>query len=66
MSGGTLLELPVIIIKPDVVELAGSAENLYESSIKLQLASLNSDAIHAPLKHVIKQIGQRTLIAPTL
>ena len=66
LSGGTLLELPVITIKPDVVELAGSAENLYESSIKLQLASLNSDAIHAPLKHVIKQIGQRTLIAPTL
>lgn len=65
LSGGTSLELPVISIKPDVVDLAGSAENLYESSIKLQLASLNSDAIHAPLKQVVKQIGQRTLIAPT-
>jgi hypothetical protein len=66
LSGGTSLELPVITIKPDVIDLAGSAENLYENSIKLQLASLNSDAIHAPLKHAIKQIGQRTLIAPTL
>jgi len=66
LSGGSLLELPVITIKSDVVDLAGSAENLYESSIKLQLASLNSDTIHLPLKHVIKQFGQRTLIAPTL
>ncbi len=66
LSGGTGLELPIIAIKSDVVDLAGSAENLYESSIKLQLASLNSDTIHLPLKHVIKQLGQRTLIAPTL
>lgn len=66
LSGGNSLELPVISIKPDVVELAGSAESLYESSIKLQLASLNSDTIHLPLKHVIKQLGQRTLIAPTI
>lgn len=65
LSGGTSLELPVITIKSDVVDLAGSAENLYESSIKLQLASLNSDTIHLPLKHAIKQLGQRTIIAPT-
>jgi hypothetical protein len=64
LSGGTSLELPIITIKPDVVDLAGSAENLYESSIKLQLASLNSDTIHLPVKHVVKQVGQRTLIAP--
>lgn len=65
LSGGSSLELPVITIKSDVVDLAGSAENLYENSIKLQLASLNSDTIHLPLKHAIKQLGQRTIIAPT-
>jgi len=64
LTGGTSLELPVITIKPDVVDLAGSAENLYENSIKLQLASLNSDTIHIPLKQAVKQFGQRTLIAP--
>lgn len=65
ISGGSLLELPTITMKPDIVALAGSQDALFDQSITLQLASLNSDTIHAPLKHAIKQIGHKTLIAPT-
>lgn len=65
VMGGNTFELPSIVVKSDVVDLAGSEQQLYNKSIELQLASLNSDTIHAPLKHAIKQIGHRTLIAPT-
>lgn len=65
LVGGSLLELPTLVIKKDVVLRAGSEQALFDQSIELQLASLNSDAIHAPLKHIVKQIGHRTLIAPT-
>lgn len=65
ITGGSLLELPTIVMKSDIVALAGSQDALFEQSIALQLASLNSDTIHAPLKHAIKQLGSTTLIAPT-
>jgi hypothetical protein len=65
LAGGNALELPTIIIKSDVLDLAGSEDALLDQSITLQMACLNSDTIHSPLKHAIKQIGHRTLIAPT-
>jgi len=65
VSGGNTLELPSIIIKSDVIDLAGSEDALLDQSIRLQMAGLNSDTIHSPLKQAIKQIGHRTLIAPT-
>ena len=66
VSGGNTLELPTIVIKSDVIDLAGSEDALLDQSIALQMAGLNSDTIHSPLKHAIKQIGHRTLIAPTV
>jgi len=65
VSGGNSLELPTIIMKPDIIDLAGSQDALIDQAITLQMAGLNSDTIHSPLKHAIKHIGHRTLIAPT-
>ncbi|HRN78450.1 MAG TPA: hypothetical protein PLU71_04370 [Candidatus Dependentiae bacterium] len=65
LEGGNELTLPTIVMQADMVERAGSQEKLQENAIVLQLASLDTDTIHAPLKHVVKNIGHRTLIAPT-
>ncbi len=47
MEGGSSIQLPKIIIKDNVLELAGSESNLIDSSITLLLSSLDTDAIHA-------------------
>lgn len=46
LEGGSMVELPKIIIKPDVVKLAGSEAKLYEQSDRWFLAALNTDTIH--------------------
>ncbi|MGB8367202.1 MAG: hypothetical protein WCD44_02480 [Candidatus Babeliales bacterium] len=61
-NGGNKLELPPITIKRNILEQMGSEEKLHEESIKLQIASLDTDTIHAPTKQEIKQGQQRTLI----
>jgi len=62
LKGGSNLELPTIVLRSDMLERAGSQEKLYEESIKLQLASINSDTIHAPTKCETKSDQQRMLI----
>jgi len=61
-SGGSKLELPAIVIKHNVIDLMGSEEKLHEASVKLQIASLDTDTIHTPTKREIKQDYQCTLI----
>ena len=61
-NGGSKLELPAIAIKHNVIDWMGSEEKLHEESIKLQIASLDTDTIHAPTRQEIKQNPQRTLI----
>ena len=46
LEGGNMVEFPKIIIKSDVVKLAGSEAKLYEQSDKWFLAALNTDTIH--------------------
>ena len=62
LNGGSKLELPAIIIKHNVIDLMGSEEKLHEASVKLQIASLDTDTIHTPTKREIKQDYQCTLI----
>jgi len=62
LNGGSKLELPAIVIKRNVIDLMGSEEKLHEASVKLQIASLDTDTIHTPTKREIKQDYQRTLI----
>jgi len=62
LNGGSKLELPAIVIKHNVIDLMGSEEKLHEASVKLQIASLDTDTIHTPTKREIKQDYQRTLI----
>jgi len=64
LEGGNELTLPTIQMKTDMIERAGSEQQLQEDAILLQLASIDSDTLHAPLKHVVKHIGHRTLVAP--
>lgn len=66
VKGGSKIELPTLIIKPNIIELMGSEEKLHEASIKLQLASLDLDTIHAPTKREIKQHYQHTLVINTI
>ncbi len=61
-KGGNKLELPPITIKRNIIDQMGSEEKLYEESLKLQIASLDTDTIHVPTKQEIKQDQQRTLI----
>lgn len=62
LKGGNNLELPTIVLRPDMVEHYGSEEKLYEDSIKLLLASIDSDTIHAPTKREIKSDHRRVLV----
>lgn len=60
-------EFPKIEIKPNLLELAGSQEQLRQASARLMLAALDSDTMHAtqaPLE--VKQDKNRiTIAAPT-
>lgn len=46
ISGGNAIELPKIIIRPDILKLVGSEKNLHELSNRWFLAALNTDTIH--------------------
>lgn len=47
LEGGNAIELPKIIIRPDILAFAGSEEKLHEKSISLILSSLDYDTMHA-------------------
>lgn len=64
VTGGNRFQLPSIIIKDNIVALAGSEEKLQESAIELLLASLDCDALHVPMKEHIKIAGNHILIKP--
>lgn len=46
LEGGSMVELPKLVIKPNAAKLAGSEAKLYEQSDKWFLAALNTDTIH--------------------
>lgn len=64
VEGGSAIALPKIIIKDNVLELAGSEDKFMDSSIALLLSSLDTDAIHANIHQEVKQDYQhkRTIV----
>ena len=66
LQGGTKLEFPHIRIKNNILQLAGSEDQLHDTSITLLLSSLDYDTIHRSIRQEIKQDYQKTLIAPTV
>jgi hypothetical protein len=66
VKGGTGLELPTIFVDNSLIEHFGSQENFEDALIELQLASLHTDIIHAPVRRKMKNDKQRLLIMDTL
>jgi hypothetical protein len=62
LEGGNSVEFPKIIVKSDVVQLAGSESKFEDSYAKLLLSSLDTDAIHANIHEEVKQNNQRSRI----
>ena len=62
LKGGNAFELPRIIIKKDIVKLAGSEEKLSDISVTLAAASIDMNAIHANIVSEVTQENRRTLI----
>ncbi len=62
LEGGNVVELPKIIVKSDIVQLAGSEAKLEDSYAKLLLSSLDTDAIHVNIHEEVKQNNQRSRI----
>ena len=66
IKGGNQLELPTLFVDNSVTELFGSAQDFEEALIKLQLSSLDLNALHAPTKRKIKADHRRLLIMDTV
>ena len=49
LEGGSTIELPKIMIKDDVLVLAGSEEKLHQISDQFIMCALDTDALHAPI-----------------
>ncbi len=61
--GGSSIELPTIVIKPDIVQMIGSEYKLHEASIKQLLASLDLDTIHKnPQQDIQQHYQQKTIL----
>jgi len=65
VEGGTAYELPTIVMRDDLLELAGSEKKLHELSNRLVLASLDYDTIHASVPQMINQKTAKTIVALT-
>lgn len=65
LEGGNMVELPKILIKPDVVKHAGSEAKLYEQSDRWFLAALNTDTIHDTTQTELR-FNPKTILAMSL
>ncbi len=64
IHGTNNFELPTIVVTPNVLKLSSSEQSFYEKSTQIMLASLDSDAMHAPQdKQPIRQEENRIIIA---
>ena len=61
LEGGGPLELPKIVVKKNIVQLAGSEDNLHDATTALLLSSLDTDTIHGNIQQEKKDY-QRTRI----
>lgn len=65
MRAGTIHELPVLIVKPNIIDLAGGTESLvHQTSDEMLIASMDIDTIHRAINESVKQIDKyRAIIA---
>ena len=56
-------ELPTIMIKPTLFESSSSEKEFFERAVKLQLAAIDSDTMHAGSADVVKQQQNCIMIA---
>lgn len=66
-EGGSMVEFPKLVIKPNAAKLAGSEAKLYEQSDKWFLAALNTDTIHGTPKSELRFNPQsKTILAMSI
>ncbi len=64
LEGGSMVELPKLVMRPDMIKLAGSELKLHEQSDKWFLAALNTDTIHDTVQSELRIIPQsKTVLA---
>lgn len=64
LEGGNSIEFPKIMIRDDIVKLAGSEDKLHELSTRWLLAALHTDSIHDTIAPCVKQQAHsKTIIA---
>jgi len=67
LSGGTGLELPKLVLKDNLIQLAGSEKKLLDHAAELMLSTLDFDALHAPSKMAVRQDHRsKTIVAVEL
>lgn len=62
LEGGNHMTLPTIVMRSDMLTLCESVSSLYQDTVKLQLAALDTNAIHAPIKKSIQQNANKTIV----
>lgn len=62
IKGGNQLELPTLFIDNSAIGLFGSQESFDDALLRLQLSSLDLNALHAPTKRKIKNMDNRRLL----
>ena len=62
IKGGNQLELPTLFIDNSAIDLFGSQESFDDALLRLQLSSLDLNALHAPTKRKIKNMDNRRLL----
>lgn len=64
LEGGSMVELPKLIMHPDLIKLAGSELKLHEQSDRWFLAALNTDTIHDTVQSELRIVPQsKTVLA---
>lgn len=55
ISGGSIVNVPSIVIKPDILRMVGSEVILHEKSVEMLLSSaLDYDSLHSHVKQTVK------------
>jgi len=62
IKGGSQLELPTLFINNSIFTLFDSQESFDDAIVRLQLSSLDLNALHAPTKRKIKNTDNRRLL----
>ncbi|MCK5633137.1 hypothetical protein KAH94_05275 [bacterium] len=65
LEGNNSFELPTIIIKNDILTLAGSEKKLHDDAIELLLESIDHNPLHSHVQIHTRQDKQKIIIAMT-